>query len=433
MTESAKPKLLVVDDDQLTRTMVKDHFEEAGYFVDTAHDVSAAMAKLARDYDAILSDIVMPGSTGLDLLQQIRARNPLVKVFLITARPTLKTLDQAKRYGASAYFRKPLKLPEVEARIRGFLGTDSVPMPNGRPRVEGQVLVVNDALLARLKDRLESFEVSACAAAKQELLQAVKERHPKVVLADAGAAETQALLREYRRLGREANSFLLVCDEASLKAANTMLLHYGATGCIPAQASRELFERCLQDAVSFREAQKEEEEVRASALAQTSKCEFARAYRNGYYCVASRACPHGPFQEGWIMVESSEHQKCGRRPLLVSSLDRVGFANWVGAIDAAKALEARKVLMDLVCSKVEEIVIDAQGVGAASYNLIELLSDVHAEMAKVHPEGLVHVINLTPALLSECRKAISNKAIRFYGARMVDERSAFERWGVRFD
>lgn len=433
MTERARPRLLIVDDDRLACTMMKDHFEEAGYLVDTAHDVSAAVGRLSREYDAVLSDIVMPGSTGIDLLQQIRARNPRAKVFLITARPSLKTLDMAKRCGAAAYFRKPLKLPEVEARIRGFLGVDAVPPPDGRGMVEGQVLVVGNSLMERLGDRLGLFDASVCAAEKGDFLQAVKGRRPKVVLADAGAPETVTLLREYRRLSREANSFLLVSDEASLGAANTMLLRHGATGCIPLTASRELLERCIQDAVSFRDTQKTEDEERASAFAQTRKCEFARAYRNGYYCVARQACPHGPFQEGWIVSDGDEYQKCGRRPLLVDSLSQIGLVTWAGALDAAKALETRKALMEHVRNKVETIVIDAKGLESVNYNLYEVLSDVYDELAKIHPDGLIQIINLTSALLADFRKGITNKGIRFYTARMVDERSSFERWGVRFD
>jgi hypothetical protein len=45
----------------------------------------------------------------------------------------------------------------------------------------------------------------------------------------------------------------------------------------------------------------------------------------------------------------------------------------------------------------------------------------------------MHILNLTPALQEEFRKAMTNKGVRFYGVRMVDERSTFERWGTRFE
>lgn len=102
-------------------------------------------------------------------------------------------------------------------------------------------------------------------------------------------------------------------------------------------------------------------------------------------------------------------------------------------MDPARALELRKQLMGLVRARKQEIVIDAQGLAAATYNLFEVLSDVYAELSKNHPDGLMHILNLTPALQEEFRKAMSNKGVRFYGVRMVDERSTFERWGTRFE
>jgi hypothetical protein len=160
---------------------------------------------------------------------------------------------------------------------------------------------------------------------------------------------------------------------------------------------------------------------------------FAKAYRNGYYCLKQGPCPYGAFQGGWIAVEGKEFQKCAKRPLLVNALDQVGFGTWTGRVDPAQALELRKQLFAQVRSRKQELVIDAQGLEAVHYNLFEVLSDVYAELNKVNPDGLLHVINLTPSLQEEFRKAMINKGVRFYGVRMVDERSTFERWGTRFD
>jgi hypothetical protein len=117
----------------------------------------------------------------------------------------------------------------------------------------------------------------------------------------------------------------------------------------------------------------------------------------------------------------------------VTSLESVGFSTWTGRIDPTQALELRKQLMALVRERKQELIIDAQGLAAANYNLFEVLSDVYSELVKNHSDGVLHVINLTPALQEEFRKAMINKGVRFYGVRMVDERSTFERWGTRFD
>jgi len=425
MTVSAPHRLLIVDDDCVSRTMMKDHFESAGFAIDTAGDVAEALEKLSQEYDAILSDVVMPNASGIDLLKKVRTKNPRAKVFLITASPNLNTLNIAKQCGAVAYFRKPLKLLEVEARIRGFLGEDAQSL------VEGRVLVVGQKLLDRLADRLTRVQPLACAPEETAFLKVVAEQRPKAVLADAGAPETARLLTAYTRLGREANSFLLVSDEASLDAANDLLFNQGASGCLAAAASREAVEQGIREAVERRELQKLDQQGRTEEL--TNKCMFAKAYRNGYYCLKQGTCPYGPFQGGWIAIEGKEYQKCAKRPLLVAALDQVGFATWTGRVDPVRALELRKQLMGLVRAHKQEIVIDAQGLAAATYNLCEVLSDVYAELIKSRPDGLLHVLNLTPALQEEFRKAMINKGVRFYGVRMVDERSTFERWGTRFD
>jgi DNA-binding response OmpR family regulator len=405
--------------------MLKDHFESVGYVVDAVQGASEALEKLSFAYDVVISDVMMPKVSGIDLLREVRNRKPAVLVFLITACPALDTLNAAKRFGAVAYFRKPLKLMEIEARIRGFLEESPGSALGGR------LLVVGEELLARLGDRLVRFSTISCAAEQHSFLQAVGEQRPKAILADVGAPATAGLLRAYQALGREANSFLLVSDEASLDAANVLLFDQGAAGCVPLEATRAVVERCVRDAVQLRELQKLDQQGRVEEL--TNKCMFAKAYRNGYYCLKQGACPYGPFQGGWIAIEGKEYQKCAKRPLLVPALDQVGFATWSGRVDPLKAIELRKQLMTLVRERKRELVIDAQGLEGAPFNLFEILSDVHAELVKSHPDGLVHVINLTPPLQEEFRKAMINKGVRFYGVRMVDERSTFERWGTRFD
>ena len=76
MENKAKHRLLIVDDDPVTCTMLKDFFESEGYVADTAHDAAEAFDRLSQNYDAILSDIMMPKVSGIELLQQVRTRNP---------------------------------------------------------------------------------------------------------------------------------------------------------------------------------------------------------------------------------------------------------------------------------------------------------------------------------------------------------------------
>lgn len=425
MNSSGRTRLLIVDDETEIRSTLAQYFGSVGYAVETAPDVAEALQKLASGFDIVLSDIKMPGVSGIEFLQQARRTNPRVGVFLITGYPTLETVIDAKQHGAVGYFRKPLKLKEVIARLRGYLGEDA------RSLIDGRVLVLGQGLLDRLADRLGRFQTLTCEAEEAAFLKAVAEQRPKAVLAEGTAPTTAALLRAYQRLGREANSFLLVSDESALDAVNEMLFDAGAAGCIPLDASQEQLEQHIKEAVTRREAQKLDQQGREEELA--NKCLFAKAYRNGYYCLKQGSCPYGAFPGGWIAIEGKEYQKCPKRPLLVESLERVGFTNWSGRIEATRSPELRKQLLSFIREGKREIVIDAQGLAAAQYNLVEILSDVHAELVKVHPDGVISIMNLAEPVLEEFRKATINKGVRFFGVRMVDERSTFERWGTRFD
>ena len=121
MDEPRKRHVLILDDEPNIRKMLEEYFTDAGYIVATAADVPTALAKLPEGVEVVLSDINMPGVTGIEFLQQARKTNPKLGVFLITGYPTLETIVDAKQYGAIGYFRKPLKLVEVGARIRVFL------------------------------------------------------------------------------------------------------------------------------------------------------------------------------------------------------------------------------------------------------------------------------------------------------------------------
>jgi EAL domain-containing protein (putative c-di-GMP-specific phosphodiesterase class I)/ActR/RegA family two-component response regulator len=101
--------VLVVDDEvQLARAYAR-WLTAAGYAVETAHDGRSAAELLTRStFDAILSDIAMPGMTGVELLRTVRQRDLDVPVVLMTARPALESAVEAVELGALRYLVKPI-------------------------------------------------------------------------------------------------------------------------------------------------------------------------------------------------------------------------------------------------------------------------------------------------------------------------------------
>jgi len=108
-------RVLVVDDDESLRRVTQVQLEQAGYQVTAAPDGSAAMEMLLKSaQDLVLTDLKMPGISGLDLLRKIRAEYPDTLVVMITAFGTVDTAVEAMKAGAYDYITKPVRSAELE-------------------------------------------------------------------------------------------------------------------------------------------------------------------------------------------------------------------------------------------------------------------------------------------------------------------------------
>ena len=102
-------RILVVDDEESIRLTLATFLGNASYEVETAEDVPAALKQLKDgNFDVVVSDIVMPRVTGLELLQTIRQESPRVQVIMMTGQPTVETAAATVRAGAFDYLFKPV-------------------------------------------------------------------------------------------------------------------------------------------------------------------------------------------------------------------------------------------------------------------------------------------------------------------------------------
>src|SRR2546423_1781929 len=112
-------RVLLVDDSPFVRRTYGDSLARRGFEVDCAASAAEGLVHLSSGpYDAIVSDIGMPGMNGIELLQAVRAVDLDVPVVLMTGGPTLETATQAVEYGAYRYLSKPLRLDELEETLR---------------------------------------------------------------------------------------------------------------------------------------------------------------------------------------------------------------------------------------------------------------------------------------------------------------------------
>lgn len=102
--------ILVVDDDSTLRSLRKVLLESTGHTVDTAENGWDGLTKLEHaDYDVVLLDYMMPGITGLTVLQHIQERHPSVPVVMMTGHTSSQVAAQALAVGAQACLVKPVK------------------------------------------------------------------------------------------------------------------------------------------------------------------------------------------------------------------------------------------------------------------------------------------------------------------------------------
>jgi two-component system, NtrC family, response regulator AtoC len=109
-------RLLVVEDDPSVRRSLAETLAEDGFEVDTADSAEQALGRLGEPPpDIILSDVRMPGMSGLELLELLRERLPSVDVILMTAYEDMPTVARAMREGAFDFLVKPLRRADLRA------------------------------------------------------------------------------------------------------------------------------------------------------------------------------------------------------------------------------------------------------------------------------------------------------------------------------
>lgn len=124
-------RVLVVDDDPAIREMVALAVEKIGHRAERAGSVEEARRALAAEgCDLVVCDIYMPGEGGMELLAEVRRRQPDLPVILMTARGSVETAAAAAREGVFEYLAKPFDLQVLLERVAAALRPAPVPSPD---------------------------------------------------------------------------------------------------------------------------------------------------------------------------------------------------------------------------------------------------------------------------------------------------------------
>jgi response regulator RpfG family c-di-GMP phosphodiesterase len=148
---SEAPRILVVDDEQVIRDILSEFLSMEGYVVRSVDSGERALTELRlRPYDMVISDLKMPGISGIELLERISNESIDVLTVIMTGFGTVETAIQAMKKGAYDYILKPFKVEEVMHVVRRGLERQRLQAENIRLRESLTIFKVSEAIATSL-------------------------------------------------------------------------------------------------------------------------------------------------------------------------------------------------------------------------------------------------------------------------------------------
>ncbi len=137
--------ILVIDDDTGSREVIVEALDREGHRVAAERSGASGAARLAADeFDLVITDLVMPGVDGLEILAAARAKSPAPEVIILTGFGSVETAVEAMKNGAYSYLNKPINIKELREVARKAL--------------EKQTLARDNESLRRTVDEKYGFE-----------------------------------------------------------------------------------------------------------------------------------------------------------------------------------------------------------------------------------------------------------------------------------
>jgi len=132
-----KPLILLIDDDDSLRRVIEFSLVEAGYRVQPATSGEEGIGLFGKgSFDAVITDITMPGMSGMDVLAKLHEQDPALPVVMITAYGTIESAVQAMKQGAFDYITKPFNRDELKLTLAKALRIRRLERENTALRAE---------------------------------------------------------------------------------------------------------------------------------------------------------------------------------------------------------------------------------------------------------------------------------------------------------
>jgi len=383
--------LLLVDDDPEFRGTLVRRFLRRGYQVQEAASGEEALGMAQRrQFDVVVLDMVMPGPSGLEVLERLKTGHPECEVILLTGQGTIESAVQAMKAGAFDFLTKPCPLAELELLIEKAFERRQMAKENrqlkaliGREAPQGEMLGASEAMLDvfRLIERAgpsdKAILIQGESGTGKELAARALHRHspradkPLVTINCAALPES---LLESELFGHEKGSFTgaISAKEGLFEVADGGTLFIDEIGEMPGALQAKLL-RVLEDGSMRRIGSVKERRVDVRLLAATNR-DLAREVREGrfredlYYRINVMSLQLPPLR-----------QRPGDVPLLVErflgpdwtiepeALRAVSAYDWPGNVrQLSNALERAKILADDRLVRLRDLPPEVTGGGLAA-------------------------------------------------------------------
>ena len=297
---SPKLRVLVVDDERLSRETTTQQLREAGHEAEAVENAFQALKQLEEDrWDVVLTDLRMPTMDGLEFLKKVKQNSPEIEVILMTAYGTVETAVAAMREGAADFLTKPFSFHELELRLRNLTRFQEIQRELNRlkaaldPTQAYGALVGRSVVMRKVFEQIELFAQNAApvlivgesGTGKELVARALHERGPRcqepfVALA-CGAIPGE--LAESEILGHEKGSFTGAIQRrrGSFERAHRGTLLLDDVDDLPIEIQVKLL-RVLQEGTLQRVGGEKEIEIDVRVIA-TTKLDLAQAVEEGRF------------------------------------------------------------------------------------------------------------------------------------------------------
>jgi DNA-binding response OmpR family regulator len=205
-------KILIVDDEPLIRWSLQEALQGWGYEPIVAANASEAQERFIQfEPIAVLLDVNLPDSSGLDLLRAFKQQKPETVIIIVTGEVIVENIVAALRGGANDFIGKPINFPELEFALREGLARH--PAEQVKPKTQTpQLLIVTDSEPHR-QNLVNAFNATGIkitlANSIEECAEACREKHD-IAIIDIPPAQLKAVLQQLRASATHANIPLLV-------------------------------------------------------------------------------------------------------------------------------------------------------------------------------------------------------------------------------